>query len=55
MPIHIGCLMMVLKKKLRVPSHPQKGVNRNINIVYRITQPWGEQEQTSTFKQTTEQ
>ena len=24
-----------LKKQLRVPSHPQKGVNRNINIVFR--------------------
>ena len=23
MPIHIGCLMVVLKKQLRVPSHPQ--------------------------------
>ena len=27
--------MVVLKKKLRVPRHPQKGVNMNINIVYR--------------------
>ena len=25
----------IKKKQLRVPSHPQKGVNRNINIVYR--------------------
>ena len=25
----------IKKTKLRVPSHPQKGVNRNINIVYR--------------------
>ena len=24
-----------IKKKLRVLSHPQKGVNRNIDIVYR--------------------
>ena len=24
-----------IKKQLRAPSHPQKGVNRNINIVYR--------------------
>ena len=26
-----------IKKQLRVPSHPQKGVNRNINFVYRST------------------
>ena len=24
----------IKKQQLRVPSHPQKGVNRNINIVY---------------------